>query len=377
MSVSLYSFVMSITWSSLFICLFYLCRKQDMFIKKFGLPSLFLLLVVAIIRMLCAFEMPFSIVISSSYIYPAVNDFLYTKIFYGLSMLHVLVALWILISCVLLFRIIRQYRKYVKSVQLIPIINDPQATAIMENIIGGGSSKAFPNIVKSVQIKIPFIIGFKSPTIYIPNICFTDDELYYVLLHEWTHFIHRDGWIKLITQIICAIYWWNPLVYLLSHDLEQTLEINCDKAVANKLSAQELADYARVILKVFVSIDEKPSSDPILSSALIQSGSSNRIIQRFRLVLDNKQKKPKKGSVLFLMIFALFSFAFSFLFVMQPDYGAPPEFFSEGLYGSENAYIVPNETGGYDLYVDETFHSTLTQDEITSLLKGDIPIKNK
>ena len=68
------------------------------------------------------------------------------------------------------------------------------------------------------------------------------------ILHEYTHFLNHDTAVKLLVTLYCIIFWWNPVVYLLQKDLEQTLELKCDRAIAQTLNAQERTAYLRAIL---------------------------------------------------------------------------------------------------------------------------------
>ena len=69
------------------------------------------------------------------------------------------------------------------------------------------------------DVSTPIIAGYIRPIIYLPDIEFSDSELYYALLHECMHYLHKDLWVKLLIEIICAIYWWNPLIYLLKYNI--------------------------------------------------------------------------------------------------------------------------------------------------------------
>lgn len=75
------------------------------------------------------------------------------------------------------------------------------------------------------------VYGFFTPKIYMPKIHFSDEELYYILSHEYYHFLNRDIWIKLFIYIICSIFWFNPFIHILKTNLIHMLEIRCDNKV--------------------------------------------------------------------------------------------------------------------------------------------------
>lgn len=48
-------------------------------------------------------------------------------------------------------------------------------------------------IIHNEYINTPLIVGYFCPTIYLPNLAFSEKELKYILLHEWTHFLNKDS----------------------------------------------------------------------------------------------------------------------------------------------------------------------------------------
>ena len=84
--------------------------------------------------------------------------------------------------------------------------------------------------------------------ILLPRIDYSEEELLYILLHEYIHFANRDIFVKLLVSLFCMIFWWDPVAHLLKQDLEQTLEIKCDLSVAKCLNMEERACYLRTII---------------------------------------------------------------------------------------------------------------------------------
>ena len=106
--------------------------------------------------------------------------------------------------------------------------------SIMNQIAGNRAEKI--RVIETTLVNTPMIAGLMKPTIYLPKIIFSDTELYNILLHEWTHYIHKDIWIKFLLKLLCIIYWWNPFLYLLKHDIDDTLEIKCDISITTKMT---------------------------------------------------------------------------------------------------------------------------------------------
>lgn len=56
---------------------------------------------------------------------------------------------------------------------------------------------------------------------------------------------------KILINIICAIYWWNPVVYLLRKDINQSIEIRCDGVVVGGKNKISRSNYLAVMLEEF------------------------------------------------------------------------------------------------------------------------------
>ncbi|WP_092472491.1 M56 family metallopeptidase [Desulfotruncus arcticus] len=57
-----------------------------------------------------------------------------------------------------------------------------------------------------------------------PKIELSEEEWYYILSHEVAHYYHGDLWIKIVTEFLHIIYWWNPFVCLLKNRYRKHLK---------------------------------------------------------------------------------------------------------------------------------------------------------
>lgn len=127
--------------------------------------------------------------------------------------------------------------------------------------------------------KTPMGIGVFKKRILLPRQDYTEQELRYILLHEETHFAHHDQLIKMLMQILCCIFWWNPFVYLLQKAVSQMLEIRCDREVAQ---SADKAEYMEVLL------------------ALVKDGGgSTSMVERFQRIAGQRGRaRSGRASVL-------------------------------------------------------------------------------
>lgn len=159
--------------------------------------------------------------------------------------------------------------------------------------------------------------------IILPDKTYTDAELHYILLHEYTHFLNHDTAVKLLVTLYCIIFWWNPVVYLLQKDLEQTLELKCDRAIAQTLNAQERTAYLRAILSAMKQgCTQQPVPQP--STALFRAEADKAMRERFTAVLAcAEQPNDRTASAVLIGSFAVL-LVLSYAVLPQPAFEPPP-----------------------------------------------------
>lgn len=57
----------------------------------------------------------------------------------------------------------------------------------------------------SSQVTVPMGIGLRRRMVLLPRLDYTDEELYYILLHEFTHFSNGDLYVKMGVSLLCII----------------------------------------------------------------------------------------------------------------------------------------------------------------------------
>jgi len=365
MTVTLFSVITSILLFNVYIIVIALMRQRNSFLVRFSLVPLALLVVAGIFRMVCFIEFPSAVVLGSKVVFPAVLNFLITRLFTvcnGNIVIHIydlLIIVWIAGSIYNLLKYIHQSIRLYKSVNAIPSNYDMKIISCMGDILAGSRKNTKVIIIQSEEISIPMITGFFKPIICLPNIQFSDDELRNILLHEWTHFLHKDIWVKLFIHLICSVFWWNPFVHILRRELNHILEIQCDLSITSQMDEEARINYLNSILKVIRSVSKNTSlhTDPMNCAALVSTNKTKKIEQRFSLVLDyDSGRKQCIFPVFILSTMILLSFFASYKIVIQPMYSPAVES-NEEIFDitTKNSYLTVNEDGTYSLYADEKY----------------------
>lgn len=175
------------------------------------------------------------------------------------------------------------------------------------------------NVLKSARITTPCCIGIFRKRIFLPAKDYDREELRYILLHEYTHLANQDLLLKLLVRVLCGIYWWNPLVYCLKKDLNQSMEIRCDLSVTGHLQERERANYLDVMLKAFC---ESGLPDKLTGTAGLMEDHSKSLLERFRIVADMGGVRKKQVNV-FAGVVMVLVLAVSYSFILQSEYDTP------------------------------------------------------
>ena len=97
------------------------------------------------------------------------------------------------------------------------------------------------------QIPSPFVLGIFCPNIYIP-FRMEEQQQQYILAHECCHIRRLDPLWKLLSFVLLAVYWWNPLVWLAFFYMVRDMEMSCDEAVIASFGNEIKKGYSESLL---------------------------------------------------------------------------------------------------------------------------------
>jgi beta-lactamase regulating signal transducer with metallopeptidase domain len=105
-------------------------------------------------------------------------------------------------------------------------------------------------LLKAAQRRMPMTWGVLRPKVLLPEESggWPEERRGAVLLHELAHAKRRDYLTHLIARLVCALYWFNPLVWLAARRMVAERERACDDIVLRH--GAEPADYAEQVLEI-------------------------------------------------------------------------------------------------------------------------------
>lgn len=371
--ISIYSFVWTLIICGIMALLIYFLRKQTVFLERYGTGSLIVLSVCCIIRMLLPFEFPnYQYSIDDPYIYVVISS-IAKYINFSRETLYIICGMWIIGIIIYCCWLCKKYRKTLNMLEEFAVL-DEEAQEILSSKID--SSCKIP-VHRTSAVSVPLITGLNHPVIYIPIEPYSDKEIEYILLHEYTHYKRKDLWKKFVLNLLCALVWWNPVIYVIRDEIVKLIEFNCDKSLSKKFEDFEVIDYLDTLVNA-AKYNSKFSKDLLLFTIeFVAVKNPQSIEQRIDLLMDNKEYKGKNLRKLFVILFAAVWMASSYYFLWQPKYDTPSgELWDETtsiVAGADNAYLEEQEDGTYLFHLEE-YTDIISAEDIESGIYKEYPI---
>ena len=146
----------------------------------------------------------------------------------------------------------------------------------------------------------PMTCGILRPCVMLPidSQTWTDEDLRRALVHELEHVRRRDWVSQCLARMICACYWFHPMVWMAQRQLALEAERACDDAVLLSAPSTALragADPSLAYADQLVSLAQRlsgSSNQPQLAMA-----SRHDLAARVVAVLDNNQQRGRAGAL--------------------------------------------------------------------------------
>lgn len=200
---------------------------------------------------------------------------------------------------------IRQLKKHAVNVQ------DSNILATLQRCMETCNTKHAFKLLLSDKIQSPVTFGHFKSYIILPKYklkSLSEDELYYILLHELQHYKTLDYLINYVLFFFQIVYWFHPVLWYLLKEIRINREITCDLNVLQRLGVDEFTAYGHTILN-FVDPKQQKSS----TSVIMELGGSRQQVRRRIIHISNYRKSTMKQTFLsllqtFALIFIILGF---------------------------------------------------------------------
>jgi len=155
-------------------------------------------------------------------------------------------------------------------------------------------------LYQSSLVSSPMLFGFIRPTIILPDIRLTDEQLALVLQHELTHAQRKDLWFMALMTLVTALHWFNPFIHWMVRMSYDDLEKICDSCVIKHADVRTRQVYANTIIHY---LKNNTSSGSTLTTSFL--GGDRAVKERFRMIFQNQPKKSAKWISCLLLVLIL------------------------------------------------------------------------
>ena len=211
------------------------------------------------------------------------------------------VCLFFLWSTLALVLFVRKITIYQSFIQYIKAGNAEVSDIKLLNLLSDCEEKL--NIKTRVELSYnpliasPVMIGFFRPGIVLPVGDMEDKELFYIFVHELIHYKQRDMFYKWLIQIVVCAHWFNPFVYLLEKEVNQSCELSCDEKIISVLDDKAKREYGDTLISFMRSKNLYKSS---LASVTLTEG-AEQLKERLNAIMNFK-KKTRWGIFISLLL---------------------------------------------------------------------------
>jgi TonB family protein len=163
---------------------------------------------------------------------------------------------------------------------------DPDLVEIYDALCRNMHLRRRPLLRISVQNHAPVTFGTWKPVIILPQAIITalpPEEIRVILGHELAHHRRWDPWFLRLHVVASAIWWFNPVYWLLSRTVRSVREDCCDDmVVAAGIASRE--SYCQTLLQAA----RVTCSSPVTGAALAYFGEPHPLHRRFNRIMIAK-----------------------------------------------------------------------------------------
>jgi beta-lactamase regulating signal transducer with metallopeptidase domain len=199
-------------------------------------------------------------------------------------------SLRLMVGLVLSSRVLREARS----------LTDPSWLDALEAARARLGIRSRVALLESDRVQLPMTVGLFRSAIVLPLAAsaYSLPRRRAVLLHELAHVRRRDCASQLLGQLACAVFFWNPLVWIAARHMRLLSERASDDLVLD--AGERASEYAHDLLEMAKSL-HKERGTPLLSVAMAHR---SRFEERLLAILDPRLSRRAVSSR-FVLVAAL------------------------------------------------------------------------
>lgn len=272
--------------------------RVDKFVCSISIEILFFASVVLGFRLLIPFHLPRTLEIICPFLKPSSFNTFFNNVYGDVRIYHLLLFFWLIVASIKIIYLFIECRKFKCLLwSLSKTSNNHALDPVFKTILEEFNSNNTTTVILSDKIKHPFVIGFTEIYIALPLKNYTKNQLRHILSHELNHVKSHDFLWKTFFEILSALYWWYPFMYLFKKLFFRLLEIRNDMRCISNMTEKEQCSYLSCLLEE--SENYKTYSRFVLPFSMFNK---SFLHQRFSIILNNKVRKNYKVQFTILLV---------------------------------------------------------------------------
>lgn len=207
-----------------------------------------------------------------------------------------LIALWLAGSAIMLIQIgisVLKLKKRIKTAHTIPTEWQRIAKELQKEL-------GFKRSVRIVMIEgfpSPALCGGLKPVIVLPSEMAgkSEESIRFALLHEMTHIKRGDHIVSMLLLLLRAVYWFNPIVWLMMKQMRLDIETACDSWLTKPMSTSTKKRYAGTMLSMYAQQQIRY----VLGMSL---GQTKKIAERRLRGIFMRSRSSRKGKMVAILL---------------------------------------------------------------------------
>ncbi|MDC7290801.1 M56 family metallopeptidase [Blautia schinkii] len=337
------------------IFLFFVTRNSDLY-NTVSPTTVILCGLLVLVRVVLPCEIGFARDMYIPRIFPVLDSVIRYDIIklgsHAITIWMIMLFIWCIAAVKKLYELICDY---IKMCRIVELCDEPDSDLLFNiqkmQVRAGVTSRAITYKVSKLYGN-PFVFGVGKPIIILPlSVSLrSEDELYMVLLHEWSHYKRKDGITKIVLEVFCRIFWWLPFIGVIKRRINEAMEIRADWNVIKNMQEDEKTQYM-ILLCEMSEIASANQGGMILSNTFID-GQISTMERRFEFINDKYRWGFKNVA---LLLISTVIFISSYFVILEPRY--VPD---DGTVNCKSTcYLYKQCDESYDVYMDGVYIGAL------------------
>ncbi|HUY91064.1 MAG TPA: M56 family metallopeptidase [Pirellulales bacterium] len=187
------------------------------------------------------------------------------------SALEACTAIWSIVAAVLLGRLGWLRIRLSRYLSRLEVIRQREVVQLAKSAACNAKLTRVPRLLWGSPECNPAVCGWLFPVLILPSDSpiLGPAQLRAVLLHELRHIRTADTLLTWLPRVLCAAFWFNPLLWYASRKWHEERELSCDEWVLRQIGQDQKRSYLETLVAIATRTSRRPSLE--LTASIVSS----------------------------------------------------------------------------------------------------------